>query len=125
MIFGREIAVRVIALAVGGIVIIALSLLLLSQCDKRHSQAAQTRVERTQAEAASNSAADAVSTVARSGEAAAASEELTRQNSGEIHAAPGANDRVNSGVDLAGRKALCKRAAYRDDPRCAPFRRQQ
>jgi hypothetical protein len=48
----------------------------------------------------------------------AASEELGRKNSEEIHAAPGANDRVNSGVDAAGRAALCRRAAYRNDPKC-------
>lgn len=119
---GYEIAGRMIALIAGGIVLIVLALLLLHQCDKRRSEAAQSRVERSQAEAASNSAKDAINAVAASGEAQRASEDLTRENSRDIRSAPGAGDRVNSGVDLAGRKALCKRAAYRDSEQCKALR---
>lgn len=122
ILFGREIAARLVAMIVGGIVLVIAIGLFVHSCDQRRSKASQARVERSQAEAQSNSAADAISTVARSGEAERASEELTRSNEREIRAAPGANDHVNSGVDLAGRKALCRRAAYRDDPRCKGLR---
>jgi hypothetical protein len=81
-------------------------------------EAAQSRVERSQTQAASNSAADAVNTVEASGEASRASEELTRNNSEQIHAAPGAGDRVNPAVRDAGIAALCRRQAYANDPRC-------
>lgn len=124
-IFGKEIAKEVIGLVVGAIVIAVLAFLLLSQCSKERSLGAQTKVEHGQAGAAGNSAADAVNTATAVGQNAAASEELGRKNSEEIHAAPGASDRVNAGVDAAGRAALCRRAAYRDDPKCAPFRRQR
>ena len=87
-------------------------------CDVRHNKAAQARVERSQAEAASNSAADAISTVARSSEASEASEQLTRDNERAIRAAPGASDKVNPAVRDAGIAALCRREAYRNDPRC-------
>jgi hypothetical protein len=87
-------------------------------CNKIRSMAAQGRVDHAQAGAASNSAADAIGTVARSGEASAASEALTRANGEQIRAADGANQKVGAGVDAAGRAALCRRQAYADDPKC-------
>lgn len=118
LIGGYNIAGRIIAMIVAGVLILALLLFGLSECSKRRSQAAQARVERSQADAAANSAADAVNTVARSGEAAAASEELSRSNEREIRNAEGADARVGAGVNTAGLRALCKRAAYKNDPRC-------
>jgi hypothetical protein len=75
-------------------------------------------VERSQAEAAANSAADAIGTVAASGEAERASEDLTRINEQQIRAAEGSNAAVNPAARDAGIAALCRRQAYRDDPRC-------
>jgi hypothetical protein len=80
-------------------------------------------VERSQAEAASNSAADAINTVTGVGSNQAASEDLGRTNERDIRAAEGANERVGAGVNAAGRAALCKRAAYRDDPKCKALTR--
>lgn len=113
-----QLTVRIVAMIVGALLIIAVLIFGLTECQKRRSQAAQARVERSQAEALSNSAADAIGTVARSGEATAASEELTRSNEREIRNAPGANDAVNPAVRDAGLRALCKRGAYRDSERC-------
>jgi FtsZ-interacting cell division protein ZipA len=118
MIAGYSIAGRVIAMVVGGLFLLALIGFGLSQCQKRRSEAAQARVERSQAEAASKSAEDAIGTVRRSGESEKASEELTRSNEKEIRNAEGANDPVNSAVRDAGLTALCKRQAYRNNPRC-------
>ncbi len=87
-------------------------------CDKRHSEAAQARVEQGQAGAASNSAADAINAVTGAGSNQAASEELGRANEQNIRNASGANDAVNPAVRDAGIAALCKRKAYRDNPRC-------
>lgn len=117
-IFGKEIALRFILMAVAALVLVIGAGLTVRSCDSRHSEAAQTRVERSQGEAQSNSAADAIGTVARSGEAEAASENLTRSNEQQIRAAPGANDKVNPAVRDAGIAALCRREAYRNDPRC-------
>jgi biopolymer transport protein ExbB/TolQ len=118
MIFGRQIAGRLIAMVVGAILIIVLASFALAQCQKRRSEAAQSRVERSQAEAASNSAADAIGTVAASGKAEAASEELTRSNERDIRNAEGAGDSVKPAVRDAGIAALCRRKAYANDPRC-------
>ena len=113
---------RPVIMAIAGIVLVLVILFAVSQCDKRRSAAAQGRLDAAQAEARANSAADAIATVARSGEATAASEELTRTNERDIRAAEGAGERVGAGVNAAGRAALCRRAAYRDDPKCKGVR---
>jgi hypothetical protein len=118
IIAGRTVALRVVALVVGLIALVLVVGLATRSCDKRRAAAAQGRLEQSQAEAASNSARDAISAVARSGERETASEALTRDNEREIRAAPGASERVNPGVDAAGRQALCRRQAYKDDPKC-------
>jgi hypothetical protein len=87
-------------------------------CQKMRSMGAQSRVDSAQSGAASNSAADAIGTVARSGEAESASEEVTRSNQRDNRGAQGANDPVNPASRDAGIAALCKRSAYANDPRC-------
>lgn len=118
LIFGREIAKSVVALAVGGIVLLIAVSIALTQCQKNRSQEVQGRVDQGQAGAASESANDAIGTVSEAGKREAASEGLTRANERDIRGADGAGDQMKPGVANAGRAALCKRAAYRDDPRC-------
>lgn len=124
MIRGYEIAGRTIAYVVGGIVIVVLFVLFLSQCEKRRNEHAQTQVDQAQVEAATNSAADAIHTVSEAGQREAASEDLTRQNERDIRNAPGADQRVDMGVNVAGLKALCRRDAYRNTERCRIFRKE-
>ena len=116
-IFGRTIS-RITIIALGIILIIAMVAFGTSQCSKRRNAAAQARVDASQAAAAQDSAADAIGTVAKAGANEAASEAVTRANDRDIRAADGADDAIKPGVAAAGRSALCKRAAYRDDPRC-------
>jgi uncharacterized protein (UPF0333 family) len=113
-----NISMRVIAMIVGVILLIVVVGLFVKSCDNRRSRAAQSRVERSQAEAASNSAADAINTVTGVGTNQAASEDLGRTNERDIRAAEGASTKIGAGVNAAGRSALCKRQAYRDDPKC-------
>jgi hypothetical protein len=115
---GKEIAAKTIALVIAAVLLLVATIATLTYCEKQRSRGAQSRVERSQGEAASNSAADAIGTVARSGEASRASEDLTRSNDRDIRAAEGANASVNPAARDAGLTALCKRAAYREDPRC-------
>jgi len=117
-----NISMRVVGLIVGGLILLGLVLFTFHQCSKQRSQAAQARVERSQAEAASNSAADAINAVTGVGSNQAASEELGRANEKDIRAAQGAGDRVGAGVNAAGRAALCKRKAYTNDPKCKGVR---
>ena len=80
---------------------------------------AEARLSRNQAQAASESGSDAVNTVGAAGDREAASDALTRANEADIRNAPGAADPVSAEARAAGLSALCKRAAYKDDPRCA------
>jgi hypothetical protein len=121
MIRGYAISARIIAMIIGVILLIVAVGLFVKSCDNRRSRAAQARVERSQAEAQANSAADAVNTVAASGEAAAASEALTRSNEKDIRDAKGSNAAVDPAARDAGLRALCLRRAYRDDPKCRVF----
>jgi Flp pilus assembly protein TadB len=113
-----NLSARVIAGIVAAIVAIAVIWAAFHFWEKSRSQGAQSRVDHAQGEAMSTSANDAVDTTAAAGKRESQSEDLTRSNEREIRAAPGASDRVNAGVDAAGRAALCRRAAYREDPKC-------
>jgi hypothetical protein len=109
---------RLIGLLAALIVVIAVPALLMRSCDRHRSQAAQSRVERSQAEAASNSAADAIGTVDASGARETASEDLTRSNEKEIRHAKGSDASVDPAARDAGLRSLCRRPTYRDDQRC-------
>lgn len=118
LIGGYNIAGRLIAMIAAAVLIVVLLGFGLRQCQKQRNAASQARVDASQAAAASNSAADAINTVSAAGGREAASEGLTRSNERDIRAAEGAGDKVKPGVDTAGRAALCRREAYRNDPRC-------
>lgn len=79
---------------------------------------AEARLGRNQAEAASESGADAVNTVGRAADREAAADALTRSNEEDIRNAEGADAEVAAPVRDAGLDALCKRAAYRNSLRC-------
>ena len=100
-------------------IILVLGFLQVRSCQQARQQAAESRVQRGQTEALSNSAQDALATQGRSQAQERASEELTRSNEKEIRHAEGANDAVNPAVRDAGINALCRREAYRNRPRCA------
>lgn len=82
---------------------------------------AEARLAKEQAEAALESGRDAVETVGEAGEREAASEALTRDNERNIRDAEGADDEVAVPVNDAGLRSLCKRRAYRSDPRCVQY----
>lgn len=79
---------------------------------------AEARLGKNQAEAASQSGSDAVNTVGKAGEREAESDALTRDNERSIRDAEGSDAKVATPARDAGLAALCRRAAYHDDPRC-------
>lgn len=78
----------------------------------------EARLGKNQAEAAQESGSDAVNTIGRAGERENASGDLDKTNATEIHDAEGADQAVSGGVRDAGLASLCRRAAYRNDPKC-------
>lgn len=79
---------------------------------------AEARLARNQSQAALESGSDAVNTVGKAGDREAAGDAVTRENDVAIRNAPGAADPVSAEARAAGIAALCRRAAYKDDPRC-------
>lgn len=91
---------------------------LLTEPGRQKDAAAAARVGTISAQGAAAAARDAQGVVITSSKAEVASADLDRRNSDAIKSAQGSNDPVMSGVDRAGRDALCLRDAYRRDPAC-------
>lgn len=119
---GATLTARLVTLAVAVLVNVTAVTFGPAACQRMKSLATQSRVDREQGRAAIESGNDAGEMIAGAGQREAGSEDLTRANEREIRAADGAGNRVGAGVDAAGRKALCRREAYRNDPKCAIFK---
>jgi len=78
----------------------------------------ETRVAAGQAAAALASGQDAGNTIGNRMDADAATDTITRENDHAIRTAPGADAPVDPAVRDAGLAGLCRRAAYRRDPKC-------
>lgn len=85
----------------------------------RANPKAEARLAHNQAEAASQSGSDAVNTVGAAAERERAIADTDRANEAAIRAAPGAEATVSAGARAATLAALCKRAGFKDDPKCA------
>lgn len=106
---------------IGGAVVLALLLVLwlaMSAGGRARQDAARSKAGLVIAQGGTKAATDATSVVIDQNAAENASADLTRKNDAEIRKAPGADAAVQPGVDLAGRRALCLRNAYRDQPAC-------
>jgi len=90
-------------------------------CQRALQAPSQARLATKQGEAASESGKDAVAVTGAAGARESASDALTRENEHAIRTAPGAGAPVDTGVHDAGLAGLCRRAAYRGDPKCLQF----
>ena len=81
----------------------------------------EVRVAKGQAGAAIESGQDAIEALANSMARASESDAQTRSNEDAIRNAKGADVRVDGAVRDAGLVGLCRRAAYRGDPKCLRF----
>lgn len=87
-----------------------------SQPAKQEAAAAKTDAKLSDARAESGK--DAVEAVSNAGTRETGVEQVTKENGDAIRSAPGANVAVDAAVDDAGRRSLCRRAAYRDSEQC-------
>lgn len=78
----------------------------------------ETRLATGQAGAALASGQDASNVVGNRMDADAAEDTTTRENDHAIRTAPGANAPVDPALRDAALRGLCRRAAYRDNPKC-------
>ena len=79
---------------------------------------AEAELNAGRADAGIASGQDATNTVGAAGGRESAIDQQTRENEHAIRNAPGADVPVDAGVHGAGIGSLCRRAAYRSDPRC-------
>lgn len=78
----------------------------------------EARINANQADAAAASGDDAVETVSSQAANEDAVDAITKGNADAIRSAPGADTPVAAPVRDAGLAGLCKRASYRNDPKC-------
>jgi len=105
------------------IAIVAAALILLALFGWHEWQAArtakaETRLATGQAGAALASGQDAANSIGNRMDADAATDALTRENDYAIRTAPGADAPVDPALRDAALRGLCRRAAYRRDPKC-------
>jgi hypothetical protein len=103
-----------------GIVLVLVLMFALSRCMSQpaRNDAAAAKVDATMSDARASSGKDAVDTISNTSARENGVAQTTKENSDAIHAAPGANVAVDPAVDDAGRRSLCRRAAYRDSKQC-------
>lgn len=111
---------KIIAGAVA--VVLLIGFFQIRSCNASRQREAESKLEKGQMGALSNSAADAVNTQGAANARERESEDLTRSNEREIRNAQGANQPVTPDANAAGLRALCRRAAYRDTERCRLLR---
>lgn len=75
-------------------------------------------IDAARSDAGIASGQDAANTVGAAGTREGDIDRQTRENENAIRNAPGADAPVDDGVHGAGLGSLCRRAAYRGDPRC-------
>ena len=78
----------------------------------------ETRLATGQAGAALASGQDAANSIGNRMDADAATDTVTRENDHAIRTAPGADAPVDPALRDAALRGLCRRAAYRHDPKC-------
>lgn len=102
----------------GGLALLALLVLSVGKCV--YDQRAKTEVElsKGQAGAATASGRDAVATVGNQAATEQETDRITKENEDAIRNADGSGEPVAGGVRDAGLDSLCRRAAYRSDPKC-------
>jgi hypothetical protein len=115
-------SISLAAKLIAGLALVALLALLLvfgpRYCSSLKGAAAQGKVDSAEANGQVQAAKDATGITANTMSDAQAIDQQTRTNDENIQKSAGAGVAVAPGVDDAGRRALCLRRAYRDQPSC-------
>ena len=109
---------KIIAVIVGGILVIALIWLAFHWWQSSVNSGAEARLAQSQGQAVTQSAKDAINATGAVSARSEAEDTQTRETDHAIRKAEGANAPVSHAVNYAGIAGLCKRRAYRCDPKC-------
>lgn len=113
--YGEKVAKVIVWIAIAVLLVLVLGV---GKCTYDRSAKTQLAVSKNQAGAALESGRDAVDTVGKQQASEQAADRVTKENEDAIRNADGADAPVAGGVRDAGLASLCRRAAYRNDPRC-------
>jgi hypothetical protein len=91
---------------------------------QQRQQIAAAKVSSAFAASRSDAAADAAKATDKAHAAEASTEALSRETSDVIHAAPGADVRLDPALNRTARERLCQRASYRGTPDCVQLARR-
>lgn len=100
------------------LVLLIVAILAIRGCSSGKTEA---KLANGQSQAATQSGRDAVQSVGNQSAAEIQVDAITKENEDAIRSAPGANAAVAPAARDAGLRALCRRAAYRGDPKCLQF----
>lgn len=104
--------------AVAALLLIVLALFGWHEWQVSRAAKTEAKLATGQAGAALASGQDSANTIGNRMEADAGEDTITRENDHAIHIAPGADTPVNPALRDAALHGLCRRAAYRHDPKC-------
>lgn len=108
------------AISAGAAVVVVLILVWVFVWGPQHRarEAVEAKVGAVTATEDAKAASDVVGVVVGQGKSESEIDATTRKNDADIRGATGASNVVDPGADLAGRRALCMRHAYRSSPAC-------
>jgi hypothetical protein len=109
------------ALLILGIASAVAAIVTLKSCHSAQTAKTETRLATGQASASLASGTDAVDTAGNVQANAIAADLVTKENQDAIRNAEGSTAPVATPVRDAGLASLCRRAAYRGDPKCVQF----
>lgn len=95
----------------------------LTEPGRARHRAAEAELGARLSDARTESARDAVTIQGNAAQAAAESEQLSRESADVIRNTPGADQRLDPRLNRVGRERLCLRAAYRNRPECVQLAR--
>ncbi|MEG3152984.1 hypothetical protein U1769_24085 [Sphingomonas sp. ZT3P38] len=105
-------------LMIGAAICLVMTVVTLKSCGEARTAKTTTKLATGQAGASLASGADAVDTTGAVQGNEIAADAITQENDDAIHNAEGAGAPVAAPVRNAGLASLCRRAAYRGDPKC-------
>lgn len=103
---------------IAAVVALVLGVVLLATCQGWRTAGAKAALGNAAGRAAVESGKDAIGAAGAVSASVAAYDEQGRKTDAEIRRAAGADTPVPAAVDAAVRRGLCRRAAYRRDPKC-------
>lgn len=112
-----------VAVAAVVLALVLLAAWFVTEPGRARQRAAEAEVSAKLSDARTRSAGEAIAIQDAASDAAARSEQLSRETADAIRNAPGADQRLDPDLNRAARQRLCLRAAYRERPECVQLAR--